>query len=106
MMANRMSRARTRWFYWLLIFCNVLTPNLLWIKNLRTNTVFLFLISLVVGVGMWLERFVIIAVSLHRDFLPSSWGIVRAAPATTGPRSWAPSGCSSRCSSCSSASCP
>jgi Ni/Fe-hydrogenase subunit HybB-like protein len=61
--------------YWALIFCNVIAPNTLWIKNLRTNVAYLFVISLVVSVGMWLERFVIIVTSLHRDFLPSSWGM-------------------------------
>jgi len=73
MLLNRMTGPYAV-FYWALILCNVVAPNLLWIKNLRTNTVFLFLISLVVSVGMWLERFVIIPISLHRDFLPSSWG--------------------------------
>jgi molybdopterin-containing oxidoreductase family membrane subunit len=64
------------WYmYWMLILCNVVAPNTLWIKNLRTNVAYLFFISLVVSVGMWLERFVIIVTSLHRDFLPSSWGI-------------------------------
>jgi molybdopterin-containing oxidoreductase family membrane subunit len=73
MMVNRMAGPYGV-FYWALIVCNVLAPNLLWIKNLRTNVISLFVISLVVSVGMWLERFVIIPVSLHRDFLPSSWG--------------------------------
>jgi molybdopterin-containing oxidoreductase family membrane subunit len=50
-------------------------PQTLWIKSLRTNTVWLFIMSLIVSVGMWLERFVIIVTSLHRDFLPSSWGM-------------------------------
>ncbi len=64
------------WYmYWALILCNVLAPNLLWVKNLRTNVPFLFGISLVVSLGMWLERYVIIVTSLHRDFLPSSWGM-------------------------------
>ena len=63
------------WAYWALIACNVVAPNLLWIKNLRTSVPFLFGISFVVSIGMWLERFVIIVTSLHRDFLPSSWGI-------------------------------
>jgi len=64
------------WYmYWALIFCNVIAPNTLWIKNLRTSVPYLFLISLVVSVGMWLERYVIIVTSLHRDFLPSSWGM-------------------------------
>jgi len=61
-------------FYWALILCNVVTPQLLWFKRVRTSVPTLFLISLVVNVGMWLERFVIIVLSLHRDFLPSSWG--------------------------------
>jgi molybdopterin-containing oxidoreductase family membrane subunit len=74
MMKNRMTGPYW-WAYWLLILCNVIAPNLLWVKNLRTNVLFLFLISLVVSTGMWLERFVIIVTSLHRDFLPSSWGI-------------------------------
>jgi molybdopterin-containing oxidoreductase family membrane subunit len=63
------------WAYWLLILCNVVAPNLLWAKNLRTSVPFLFGISFVVSIGMWLERYVIIVTSLHRDFLPSSWGM-------------------------------
>ena len=61
------------WSYWMLIFCNGIVPQTLWIKRLRTNTVWLFIMALIVSVGMWLERFVIIVTSLHRDFLPSSW---------------------------------
>jgi Ni/Fe-hydrogenase subunit HybB-like protein len=61
------------WTYWLLIFCNGIVPQTLWSKRLRTNVVWLFIMALVVGVGMWLERFVIVVTSLHRDFLPSSW---------------------------------
>src|SRR5947208_181205 len=61
--------------YWLLLMCNVVTPQLLWFKSVRTNVMVLFVISLIVNVGMWLERFVIIVTSLHRDFLPSSWGL-------------------------------
>ena len=60
--------------YWILIFCNLVVPQLLWWRKLRTNVVWLFIISLDVLVGMWLERYVIIVVSLSRDFLPSSWG--------------------------------
>ena len=59
--------------YWTLIFCNGLMPQTLWSKKLRTNLTWLFILSLIVSVGMWLERFVIIVTSLHRDFLPSSW---------------------------------
>ena len=61
--------------YWLLLSCNVFIPQLLWSKRIRTNVVALFILSIVVNVGMWLERFVIIVLSLHRDFLPSSWGM-------------------------------
>jgi len=64
-------------FYWALILCNGVAPQFLWFKRLRRSVPFLFLVSLVVGVGMWLERFVIVVTSLHRDFLPSSWGIYR-----------------------------
>jgi Ni/Fe-hydrogenase subunit HybB-like protein len=61
------------WSYWSLIACNVLTPQLLWFRAVRRNVPLLFVISLVVNVGMWLERFVIIVISLHRDYLPSAW---------------------------------
>jgi molybdopterin-containing oxidoreductase family membrane subunit len=61
--------------YWSLIVCNGVAPQLLWIKRVRTNVIWLFLIAMVVNVGMWLERFVIVVTSLHRDFLPSSWGM-------------------------------
>src|SRR5881392_3022219 len=60
-------------YYWTLILCNGFTPQLLWIKKVRANLLALWLISLVVSVGMWLERFVIVVTSLNRDFLPSSW---------------------------------
>jgi molybdopterin-containing oxidoreductase family membrane subunit len=61
--------------YWALLFCNIAVPQLLWFKRVRLSVLSLFVISLVVNVGMWLERFVIIVTSLHRDFLPSSWGM-------------------------------
>ena len=61
--------------YWLLLFCNIVVPQLLWFRRVRTNVPALFVISLVVNVGMWLERFIIIVTSLHRDFLPSSWNM-------------------------------
>ncbi|MBL7986868.1 MAG: polysulfide reductase NrfD [Chlorobi bacterium] len=60
--------------YWALIFCNGVVPQLLWMRKFRTHTVWLWCISIVVNVGMWLERYVIIAISLHRDFVPSAWG--------------------------------
>jgi molybdopterin-containing oxidoreductase family membrane subunit len=59
--------------YWSLILCNVLIPQLLWFRAVRRNVPLLFVISIIINVGMWLERFVIIVVSLHRDYLPSSW---------------------------------
>jgi Ni/Fe-hydrogenase subunit HybB-like protein len=62
------------WGYWCLITFNILIPQVLWFSKVRKSPPFLFLISLVVLVGMWLERFVIVVISLHRDFLPSSWG--------------------------------
>src|SRR6202048_2858869 len=61
--------------YWMLLICNILTPQLLWFQKIRTNVVWLFLISFVILVGMWLERFVIVVLSLSRDFLSSSWGM-------------------------------
>jgi molybdopterin-containing oxidoreductase family membrane subunit len=62
------------WAYWTMISCNVLSPQFFWLKSLRTNVPFMFVISIFVNIGMWFERFVIIATSLHRDYLPSSWG--------------------------------
>jgi len=61
-------------FYWSLILFNLVIPQVLWVPKIRANTMWLFLISLVILVGMWLERFIIIITSLSRDFLPSSWG--------------------------------
>jgi Ni/Fe-hydrogenase subunit HybB-like protein len=63
------------WVYLTLIVTNVLIPQVLWIKRVRTSTFWLFVISLDVLIGMWTERFVIVVVSLHRDFLTSSWGM-------------------------------
>jgi Ni/Fe-hydrogenase subunit HybB-like protein len=62
------------YFYYALILCNILTPQLLWIQKVRTNVFMLFLMSLIVNTGMWLERFVIVVISLTRDFVPSAWG--------------------------------
>jgi molybdopterin-containing oxidoreductase family membrane subunit len=61
--------------YWLLLVCNLLIPQLLWFRAIRRNAYALFAIAIIVNVGMWLERFVIVVVSLHRDYLPSSWGM-------------------------------
>src|SRR4030095_14848127 len=65
------------WAYWMMVSCNVLLPQLFWFKRLRTSIPVMFIISITTNVGMWAERFVIIATSLHRDFLPSSWGYFR-----------------------------
>ena len=75
MVYNRMWHGPMAWSYWALIFCNGIVPQTLWVKRFRTNTTWLFIMALIVSVGMWLERFVIIVTSLHRDFLPSSWGM-------------------------------
>jgi molybdopterin-containing oxidoreductase family membrane subunit len=64
-------------FYWALIACNVVIPQSLWFRRIRTSIPALFIISLIVNVGMWLERFVIIVTSLSRDFTPSAWGMFR-----------------------------
>src|SRR5262249_2476210 len=61
--------------YWSLLLCNIVVPQALWLKRVRTNVLVLFVLSIIGNIGMWLERFVIIVTSLHRDFLPSSWGM-------------------------------
>ncbi len=61
--------------YYALWICNIIIPQALWFKSIRNNVFVLFVISLIVNTGMWLERFVIVVISLHRDFLPSSWGM-------------------------------
>jgi Ni/Fe-hydrogenase subunit HybB-like protein len=62
------------WAYWIMIICNVVSPQFFWSKKLRRNVMFTFVISIVVNIGMWFERFVITVTSLSQDFLPSSWG--------------------------------
>ncbi len=66
-----------RYCYWALILCNIIAPQFLWNRKIRTSVLWLFFLALVVNVGMWLERFVIIVISLHRDFMPSAWGMYR-----------------------------
>ena len=63
------------WAYWSMMTCNVISPQLFWFKKIRTNLAATFVISIVVNIGMWFERFVIIVTSLHRDYLPSSWAM-------------------------------
>ncbi|TVR13602.1 MAG: hydrogenase [Balneolaceae bacterium] len=62
------------WAFWIMIACNVISPQVFWSKKLRRNVAFTFFISIVVNIGMWFERFVITVTSLSTDFLPSSWG--------------------------------
>ncbi|MBS1774456.1 MAG: polysulfide reductase NrfD [Bacteroidetes bacterium] len=61
------------WSYWAMMTCNVVSPQLFWFKKLRRNVPFTFIMSIVVNIGMWFERFVIIVTSLYRDYLPGSW---------------------------------
>jgi molybdopterin-containing oxidoreductase family membrane subunit len=61
------------YLFWSLIFCNAVAIQALWFKQIRTNVKVLFVIAMIVNVGMWLERYIIVVVSLHRDYLPSSW---------------------------------
>ena len=63
------------WSYWLMMTCNVVSPQLFWFRKLRRSVMFTFIMSIVVNIGMWFERFVIIVSSLYRDYLPSSWSI-------------------------------
>ena len=63
------------WSYWAMMTCNVVSPHLFWVKKWRTNLTFTFIMSIVVNIGMWFERFVIIVTSIHRDYLPSSWSM-------------------------------
>jgi Ni/Fe-hydrogenase subunit HybB-like protein len=72
MMKNRMF-GPYGFMYWLLILCNVLVPSILWWKKMRDNLTVIFIVCMFINVGMWLERFVIIVMSLNRDFAPSSW---------------------------------
>lgn len=62
------------WAYWIMVSCNVIFPQLFWFKKIRRSVPIMFIIAILVNVGMWFERFVITVSSLHRDFLPSSWG--------------------------------
>lgn len=61
------------WAYWSMMTCNVITPQLFWFKKLRTSIPISWVLSIIVNIGMWFERFVIIVTSLHRDYIPSSW---------------------------------
>jgi Ni/Fe-hydrogenase subunit HybB-like protein len=63
------------WAYWSMMSCNVISPQLFWSKTLRTSIKFSWFLSIIVNIGMWFERFVIIVTSLHRDYIPSSWAM-------------------------------
>ncbi|MEK7263751.1 MAG: NrfD/PsrC family molybdoenzyme membrane anchor subunit [Bacteroidota bacterium] len=63
------------WTYWTMVLCNVGFPQLLWFKKVRTNLVFVFIMSIIINIGMWFERYVIVMTTLTRDFLPSSWAM-------------------------------
>jgi molybdopterin-containing oxidoreductase family membrane subunit len=72
------------WTFWTMVFCNVIAPQFMWSKRLRTNLWFVFIIATFANAGMWFERFVIIVTSLTRDFLPSSWWTYRPTPIDIG----------------------
>ena len=61
------------WAYWIMMSCNVISPQIFWIKKIRTSIAASWILSIVVNIGMWFERFVIIVTSLYRDYLPGSW---------------------------------
>jgi molybdopterin-containing oxidoreductase family membrane subunit len=65
------------WAYWSMVSCNVLAPQLFWFKRFRTSIPVMFVVSIIVNIGMWFERFVIIVTSLHRDYIPGSWSYFR-----------------------------
>ena len=64
-----------KFMFWGLLTCNIVIPQLLWFQHIRNSVISLFCISIVVNVGMWLERYIIVVTSLHRDFMPSSWDV-------------------------------
>jgi molybdopterin-containing oxidoreductase family membrane subunit len=63
-----------QWSYWIMMFCNVVSPQIFWFQKMRSNYIVVFVVSQFVNIGMWFERFTIIVTSLAQDFLPSSWG--------------------------------
>ncbi|HUO85621.1 MAG TPA: NrfD/PsrC family molybdoenzyme membrane anchor subunit, partial [Thermoanaerobaculia bacterium] len=74
-MAYNRATGPYRWYWYSLLLCNVLVPQVLWSSKIRRSAMALWVVCMFINVGMWLERFVIIPMSLHRDYLPSSWGI-------------------------------
>ena len=65
---------------WIMIICNSVLPQLLWIRRLRTSVPFLFVLAFLINIGMWFERYVIIITSLSRDFIPAAWGLYIPSP--------------------------
>ena len=65
------------WSYWIMVTCNVIIPQVFWIKAARRSIPIMFVVSIFVNIGMWFERYVITVTSLHRDFLPSNWGLFK-----------------------------
>jgi molybdopterin-containing oxidoreductase family membrane subunit len=63
------------WAYWIMVTCNVLIPQIFWWRKARRTIAIMFVVSIFVNIGMWFERYVIVITSLHRDFLPASWGM-------------------------------
>jgi len=63
------------WSWWTIVFCNVVVPQILWFRQVRQNVWLMFLVAALIQIGMWTERFVIVITSLHRDFMPSAWGM-------------------------------
>jgi Ni/Fe-hydrogenase subunit HybB-like protein len=80
---NRMSGPYW-WAYFTMMFCNLVAPQVFWFKWARTTPWFIFFMSIIVNIGMWFERFVIIVTSLHRDYLPSSWVMYYPTPTEVG----------------------
>ncbi len=80
---NRMS-GEYWWAYWTMMSCNLIAPQVFWFKWARTTPWFIFMMSIIVNIGMWFERFVIIVTSLHRDYLPSSWVMYYPSPTEVG----------------------
>jgi molybdopterin-containing oxidoreductase family membrane subunit len=79
--ANVDGKGWYQWSYWIMMFCNVISPQIFWFKKMRVNYIVVFIVCQFVNVGMWFERFTIIVTSLAQDFLPSSWG--HYSPSTT-----------------------
>lgn len=72
------------WAYWTMVFCNVIVPQFLWFKKIRRSAWLMYPIVLLINVGMWFERFVIVVTSLHRDYLPSNWDYYRPTAVDVG----------------------